>query len=618
MGRIPDETIQQVLAATDIVELIGRSVKLRKAGGNWVGLCPFHTERTPSFNVYPHNHSYYCFGCGAGGSAARFLMEHEGLQFVEAVKRLAEAAGIRIEEEVFDPNAEREAKHRAALKRLMEDIADWYHSLLLKHEMAAEARAYLKGRGITSAVAKNWKLGYAPGPDMWVRRWAASKHYSDELLVDAGILKFTDDRRTYSFFRHRMMIPIRNENGECIAFSGRLLTPDAKEQKYKNSPETALFSKSKVLFGFDKSRRHIAKAERAVICEGQLDTISVFEAGVQNVVGTQGTAFTEHHAKMLKRQCSEVVLCFDSDNAGYNAAEKSFKILSPAGLVVKVAKLPKGEDPDSFVKKHGGEAFLAEINKAVDFLDFQIQHKKSTQGADLRSQVMLAEQTAVTIAMNPSVSARDLMIRSHAAQLGLSEDALRKQVNTFVRRQTKSDADKKAGTSQPQAAPLTPAQEATRFLASQHRTALLLAHLALTKPDVMMWLRRQDLDPLLHDLPGTQLLGFIWQTYYDPADALARSAFIATLEPMEESALTQLLNKPMPGGELSNAEQALEALFTARLNHVIQRTQAEMKHPELPPEKAAELHHQVLAWRKEYLDRIRRSPDTSRLPPPPV
>lgn len=608
MGRIPDQTIQQVLAATDIVDLIGRTVKLRKNGSNYVGLCPFHTERTPSFNVYPHNHSYYCFGCQASGTAARFLMEHEGLPFVEAIKRLAEAAGIRIEEEVWDANTEREAKHRAALKRLMEDITAWYHSLLLRHEMAAEAREYLKSRGFTSAVAKNWQLGYAPAQDMWVRRWASEKGYSDQLMHDAGILKRTDDGRSYSFFQHRMMIPIRNENGECIAFSGRLLVADAKAQKYKNSPETMLFSKSKVLFGFDKARRFISKTARAIICEGQLDTVAVFEAGIQNVVGTQGTAFTEHHAKMLRRQCSEVVLCFDSDNAGYNAAEKSFKILSPAGLVVKVAKLPKGEDPDSFIKKHGGDAFLGVIDKAVDFLDFQIAHKKSTQGNDLRSQVMLAEQTAVTIALNPSVSARDFMIRAHAAQLGLSEDALRSQVNTFVRRQARSGEENQQTTSAGPA--LTPAQEATRFLNSQHKTGLLIAQQALMQPDVMEWLRKQDLDPILHDLPGTQLLGGVWQAHYDPSDIHARSAFIASLSPMEESALTQLLRRPLPNCNLADAQNSLEALRTQRLQHLIQRTQAEMKQPGLSPELIAEMHNDVLGWRKEYLDRLRGSPDT--------
>lgn len=617
MGRIPEETIQQVLAATDIVDLIGRSVKLRKAGPDYKGLCPFHTERTPSFNVSPSRGTYHCFGCGAGGSAIRFVMEHDGLPFAEAVRRLADAAGIRIEEEVWDANTEREAKHRAALKRMMEDITDWYHSLLLKHELAAEARAYLKGRGITSTVAKNWKLGYAPGPDMWVRRWAASKNYSDQLLIDAGILKLTDDNRSYSFFRHRMMIPIRNDTGECVGFSGRLLAAEAKEQKYKNSPETALFSKSKILFGFDKSKRAIAKEDRAIVCEGQLDTIMVFEAGVQNVVGTQGTAFTEHHARMLKRQCNEVVLCFDSDNAGYSAAEKSFKILSPAGLVVKVARLPKGEDPDSMIRKHGPDAFREAVSKAVDFLDFQIQHKKSVHGSDLRSQVMLAEQTAATIAMNPSVAARDLMIRAHAAQLGISEDALRKQVNSFVRRQVKN-ADDKSAAAQQSAAPLTPAQEATRLLMSQHKTSLLLAHLALTQPGVLEWLRRQDLDPLLHDLPGSQILGLVWQSYFDPKDPSALTSFMATLGSAEESALAQLLNRPMPKGDLAAAQKDLDSLFTARLHHLIQRTQAEMKQSSISPERIAELHEQVLVWRKEYLDRLRRSSDTSRLPPPPV
>ena len=602
MARIPEETIQQIIAATDIVDVIGRYVKLKRAGTNHTGLCPFHTEKSPSFSVSSTRRAYHCFGCGAGGTVIRFLMEHDGLPFIEAARKLGEAAGIRIEEEVWDANAEREAKHRSALKRLHEDIAAWYHSLLLKHEMADAARQYLKSRGVTSAVAKNWMLGFAPEQDMWVRRWAAEKKYSDQLLVDAGIFILTDDHRTYSRFRNRMMIPIRNESGECIGFSGRLLAPDAKAAKYLNSPETVLFSKSKVLFGFDKSKRAIGKDDRVIVCEGQLDTITVFESGVQNVVGTQGTAFTEFHAKVLKRQCSEVVLCFDSDNAGYKAAERSFQILSPAGLNVKVAKLPAGEDPDSFVKKFGADAFRAEIEKAVDFLDFQIKHKRATLGNDLKHQVQLVEQTAVTIAMSPSISKRDMMIRSHANQLGVSEDALRKEVNNFVRRQLKNPQQ---GGQAAQNQPRSAVEEAKRMIASQNKTGLLLCKLALSHVEVLEWLRHIDLEELLRDLPGNELLGRVWHAHFAAGDEAAQAAFFATLSAEEEAAFAQLLAQPMPAGGLPEAQQAWVSMGLTRLQHLIQQTQAQMNDPNLSSEKLAEMHERVMAWRKECLDLTR-------------
>ena len=601
MPRIPEETIQQIIAATDIVELVGRYVKLKRAGANYSGLCPFHTEKTPSFSVSPSRNSYHCFGCGAGGSAIRFLQEHDGLTFPEAVKRLAEAAGIRIEEEVWDANAEREARQRSLLKQLHKDLAEYLHALLLRHEMADAARQYLKSRGINSAIAKNWQLGYAPDHGSVLRRWAADKKYPEHLLIEGGIFKQADDGRSYPYFRHRLMFPIRNENGEVIAFSGRLLDAEAKAAKYLNSPETPIFSKSKVFFGFDKSNRAIRNAHQAIVCEGQIDTLMVYEAGFQNVVASQGTAFTEYHARLLKRHCDEVVLCFDSDNAGYKAAEKSFHILSPVGLVVKVAKLPKGEDPDSLIRKQGAEEFARLINSASEFLDFQISHKMATQGTDLRNQVQLIEQTAATIAMNPSVAGRDLSIRSHAGQLGLTEDALKREVNVFVKRQQNS----KPG---PAATPTT-LDEGRKLLNAQHKTARLLCRLALSEPEVLDWLREVDIGPLLKELPGTEMLGRVWRAHFEAGDEAAQTAFFATLPAEEEAAFAQLLAQPMPRGGVEAAREAWESLDLARLLHLKQQAQLKLKQPGLSEEDAARLQQKVIAFNKEYLDRTRGASD---------
>jgi DNA primase len=610
MGRIPEETIQQILAATDIVELVGRVVKLRRSGSNWLGLCPFHTEKSPSFNVYPHNHSYYCFGCGASGTAVRFLMDNEGMKFPEALKRLADAAGIRIQEDLDDPEMERQMKHRSALRRAHEDLAAWYHHLLLKDPIAAPARDYLKSRGITSAVAKNWTLGYAPQQDSHTRSWAAHHGYTDRFLVEAGIFKMDETGRVYAGFRHRLMFPIRSDSGDVIAFSGRLLDPTAKAAKYLNSPETPIFTKSKVLFGYDKSKRHINKAGQVLVCEGQIDLITAFEAGVQNVVAPLGTSFGEDHVRTLRTHAKEAVLCFDADNAGFKAAERAYNFLSPAGMVVRVARFPKGEDPDSLIRTQGVDAFRQCIEKAQDFLDFQIAHKRSQHGTDLRSQVMLAEQTAATIAMNPSISARDLMVRSHAAQLGLSEDALKKQVEVYARRQVRSAAEKQAQTPSAPAAALTPAQEAERLLKAQNPNSLLLAHVALTSAPVMEWLRRQDLDPLLHDMPGVEILGLVWQSHYPTQDVSARLAFMASLPPTEEAALGQLMARPLSAeARLENAIADLYALFTERLRHLIRRAQADLKRPGISAEKADELTAAVADWQKEWLDRKARSSD---------
>ncbi len=590
MAKIPEETLQQVLASTDIVDLIGRSVKLRRAGTNWVGLCPFHNEKSPSFNVRPSTNSYHCFGCGAGGNAFRFVMEHDGLTFMEAVKRLADAANIRIQEEVWDANAEKEAKIRSLMIRAHQELAAWYHQLLMKSPVAEEARAYLKGRGITSAVAKSWMIGYAPPDSASLRHWAAKHKFSQQLLLDAGILKFSEERGdTYPGFRHRLMFPIRNDNGEVIAFSGRALEKTAKA-KYLNSPETPIFNKSKVLFGFDKSKRPISKAGQAIVCEGQIDTIMIYEAGFQNVVAGQGTAFTEFHAKALKRQADEILLCYDSDNAGFGAAEKAFRILAPTGLIVKVAALPAGEDPDSLIRKQGPEAFAALLKNSRDFIDYQVEVVGSRRNMDeMRERVKFAEEMALNISLLESPVARETAIQRVAVRLGIPEDTIRKLIARAQPKAGKTKVEKTAGE-----------HPGKQLLASQDRNALLLCQLALADAEVLDWLRHQSHDDVLRDLPGTELLALVWRGNFDPLDPVGVNVFLTGLDHEEEAALTQILHQSSAaGGGLDSAKHAMSALEIARLQMQKQRLQTQLKHPSLNPEDAAEIQREIMALHKE-------------------
>ena len=603
MPRIPEETIQQVLAATDIVDLVGRYVKLRRTGSVFKGLCPFHNEKTPSFQVSPSRGTYHCFGCGVGGSAIRFVMEHDGMQFVEVVKRLADAANIRIEEEVWDANAEQAAKARALLLRVHQDIATWYHLLLMKHKAAEEARQYLKTRGMNAEVAKRWKMGYAPPWGDMLREWAAEKGYSENLLIDAGFLKVSDPESgrtgTYPFFRDRLMLPIRNDNGEVIAFTARVLRPTPNTGKYVNSPETPLFTKSKVLFGFDKSKRAISKKGQAVIVEGQIDMITVFDSGVENVVASQGTAFTEAHAKMLKRQADEVVLCFDSDNAGYEAAQKAFKILAPTGLIIKIAALPQGDDPDSLIRGKGREAFETLISSAREFIDFQVEHATSRRNfTETRERVRFADEMAENIRLLESTVARETAIQRVAVRLGLAEETYRRQVMRGFNPQSKSAIGAKPK-----------ASDGHQLLVSQDKTAMLLCRLALSDAEVLQWLRDTGSADLVDDLPGTELLSTVWRSSFDPHQETALGAFLARLDPVEESAFAELMAQPAPPGGIEDARHALAALETTRLHNLIQRAQTQLKQPGLNPEAEGRLHEQIVAWRKEYLDRRKRSPD---------
>jgi DNA primase len=597
MAKIPEETLQQVLASTDIVDLIGRSVKLRRAGTNWVGLCPFHNEKSPSFNVRPSTNSYHCFGCGAGGNAFRFVMEHDGLTFMEAVKRLAEAAGIRIQEEVWDANAEKEAKIRSLMIRAHQDLAAWYHQLLMKSPVAEEARAYLKGRGITSAVAKNWMIGYAPPDAVSLRRWADSHRYDQEFLLETGILKYSEDRGIiYPGFSHRLMFPIRNDNGEVIAFSGRALSKTAKA-KYLNSPETPIFNKSKVLFGFDKSKRPISKAGQAIVCEGQIDTIMIFEAGFQNVVAGQGTAFTEFHAKALKRVADEIVLCYDSDNAGFKAAEKAFQILAPSGLIVKVAELPTGEDPDSLLRKEGVDGFTKLLSKAEDFIQYQlftIGKRRDLSG--MKEKIKFAQEMADNVWRFNEPVARQVTIIRVANTLGIPEETMKQLVSEAQKRAaTKPDKVKSGDTPSGQ-----------QLLASQDRNALLLCQLALADAQVLDWLRQQPHDDILRDLPGTELLGLVWRGNFDPLDPVGVNVFLTGLDHEEESALTQILHQSTSLGGVEAAQHAMSALEIARLQMQKQRLQTQLKHPSLDAEDAAEIQREIMALHRELQEAQKR------------
>jgi len=375
VSLIPPETIEQIIAANDVVDVIGSYFPLKRSGPVYKALCPFHQERTPSFSVNPQRQIFKCFGCGAGGNVIRFVMTYENLDFVGAAKKLAERAGIKIEQTELSPEDAARYSMRRRLLALHAEATEFFHWHLMKKPSAQIARDYLKSRGVGGEIAKSWKLGYAP--DEWdaMRDFAHTNGFSDEELVASGLVKLRDEENPhgefYDRFRARVMFPIYKED-DVIAFSGRVLEADAKTAKYVNSPETMLFTKGAVLFGLNKSKRALIDAKFAIVCEGQLDLITAFEHGVQNVIAPQGTAFTDKQARILKRFVDEVVLCFDADAAGRKAAERPLASLLAENLMVRVAEMPPGEDPDSMIRGKGADAFRERITAAKDFFDFQI------------------------------------------------------------------------------------------------------------------------------------------------------------------------------------------------------------------------------------------------------
>jgi DNA primase len=519
-------------------------------------------------------------------------MEHDGLTFMEAVKRLADAANIRIEDEVWDANAEQAAKLRANMIRAHKELAAWYHQLLMKHQMAADARQYLKSRGITAEVAKSWQIGYAPPASPPLRQWAAQHKFGQQLLVDAGILGQSEETgEVYPRFRHRLMFPIRSDNGDVIAFSGRLLDPQAKTAKYLNTSETMLFNKSKVLFGLDKSKRAISKASQAIVCEGQIDTLMLFEAGFQNVVAGQGTAFTEFHARKLKILTDEVVLCYDSDSAGYAAAEKAFRVLAPIGLIVKVAALPPGEDPDSLLRKQGKEAVSAVLSGAKDFIDYQVENVGSRKNLDEMSErVRFAEEMATNIRLLESQVARETAAQRVAMRLGIPEATMQK----IIKKAPAAYGGKKTA----EKALERPGQE---LLDSQNKTANTLCQMAIADAQVLTWLRDSGRQEILRDLAGTELLALVWRGKYDPVDPSAFSAFLSGLDRNQEAALTQLMFQPPPPGGLESAAHALQVLDIERMQLLKQKLETQLKHPNISAEDAAAIQQEHIEAHRELL-----------------
>ena len=375
MALIPQSFIADLLNRVDIVDVVGQHVKLKKAGANYQGLCPFHSEKSPSFSVSPTKQFYHCFGCGAHGSAISFLMEYSGLGYVDAIEDLARSAGLDVPREERTANDVARAQQAMALSEVMSSAADWYRQQLKGNTRAVE---YLKGRGLTGEIAKRYALGYAP--DGWQGLEAVFGAYTNDevakILVEGGLLIQGEQSegaptKRYDRFRDRIMFPIRNPKGQTIGFGGRIL--DQGEPKYLNSPETPLFSKGNTLYGLFEARQAIRAQEYVLVCEGYMDVVALAQLGFPNAVATLGTACTANHVRMLLRQTDKVVFSFDGDAAGQRAAQRALEACLPLmsdDKEIRFLFLPTEHDPDSYVRAYGAPAFEKVIKEAMSISSF--------------------------------------------------------------------------------------------------------------------------------------------------------------------------------------------------------------------------------------------------------
>jgi len=593
MGTIPSETIEQIAAANDIAEVIGSYFPLKRAGANFKALCPFHQEKTPSFTVSPSRQTFHCFGCGVGGSVFRFVMDYEHVDFPSAVRKLAARCGITIVEKRGAADEERQYETRRTLLKLHAEAAEWFHENLVKREVGEPARKYLKQRGITAEIAKRWQLGYAP--DEWdaFGSWARARGYDARDLITSGLVRTKDEadsdqnqisnlkpQTSYDRFRGRIMFPIHNDVGEVIAFSGRLLKDEEGAAKYLNSPETPLFRKGNVLFGLHKTKRALIEADCAIVCEGQIDLISLFEAGITNVVAPQGTAFTENQARILKRFVDEVVLCFDSDAAGAKAAERSLDALLQNDLIVRVVELPVGEDPDSLVRREGKEKFENRVASAQDFFDYWIEREmEAADVSSLGAKMQVARRLAETVSRVHDPLMRGEVVNRASARLGVSPADFGTLLSTRPRGTASSEGPESA---RAQAAP-----------GPRHDIAMLCL-LALRDEPARNFLLAQNWRETLEQAPDAEILIRILQSELHPDDPASLSAFMATLPPAEEALVSAWLLQKVPAAAETMVEKWWLGIRHAVLRRRLKAAQNRIRLPELSTGDIVNLQKQIL------------------------
>jgi DNA primase len=586
VAQIPKESIEKVLESTDIVDLIGSYIQLKRAGSQFKANCPFHHEKTPSFTVNPVRQTFHCFGCGKGGDAIAFVREYENLPFTDAVRKLANRSGVLIIEEESNPLADQNRRVRGRLLDLHREAAAFFYEQLLRNPDAAHARSYMTSRGFGREMAERWTVGWMPRNPQVFLDWARARKFTGRELVASGLagMKVDGNPRAGIFvrFNDRLMFSIRNEIGDVIAFSGRKLNEEQQGGKYINSPETPIFKKSNVLFALDRARASMLKQKSALLCEGQIDAICCHEAGIDHAIATCGTACTQQHARILKRYTSSVVLCYDADNAGIAASEKAFRELIAEGLSAKVVEMPAGDDPDTFLKNHGADAFRELIGNAKEYFDFKLSRARARGALDSAAErAILVNDCVSLLAAMSDVVARDYQINLVASYLQTSASALREAIGKLLAQPRRPEFDRSTANEK-----LAEKIEPTPV----HQIVGWLCHLALSSATAQHFLAEQF--ETLHEanrwLEGIPLLEKILAAAPDPASHAAVNAFLGSLPESDRLALSAQGSVPSEDS-IQAAESTLALLSSTVLQRRDSAVKAALKEPGISRERMMEL-----------------------------
>ena len=423
----PDEVIEEVRSSNNIVDIIGGYVRLQKKGSSYFGLCPFHNEKSPSFSVSPNKPMYYCFGCGAGGNVFTFIMEYENQTFPEAVKILADRAGIALPEAELTEEQKRERNKRQLLLEINKTAANYFY-YQLNGDQGQQAREYLENRRLSKETQIHFGLGYASKYSNDLYLYLKKKGYQDQILKETGLLTYDEKRGAHDKFWNRVMFPIMDVNNRVIGFGGRVMGDGTP--KYLNSPETMLFDKSRNLYGLNYART--SRKPYMIICEGYMDVIAMHQAGFTNAVASLGTAFTAQHSVLLKRYTQEVRLAYDSDGAGQKAALRAIPILKSAGINVRVIHMDPYKDPDEFIKNLGTEAFQERIDAAESSFMFEISVlEKNYKQSDPEGRASFMKAMARRLLEFPQELERNIYIDAIAGRYGIASEELKRMVNSF-------------------------------------------------------------------------------------------------------------------------------------------------------------------------------------------
>jgi DNA primase len=521
MSRFSEQTIEVLKSRIDLVEVVGEYVKLRRSGRNYLGLCPFHNERTPSFTVSPERGFFHCFGCGAGGTVFNFLMRVEGVAFPEAARMLAKRCGVALVETA--PGTTRDDSAREAIFRVGEFAREFFAGLLWETREGEPARGYLRKRAITEKTAKEFKLGFASSSSAAFTA-AARKKGLLKAAVNAGLVRPTGADGLRDMFRGRLMFPIHDVQGRVIAFGGRSL--DDSAPKYLNSPESLVFSKGRILFGLYQARRAIVATDRAIVVEGYIDTLALWQAGFCETVATLGTALTVEHLRLLGRHTRNVLACFDGDSAGRAASLRALPIFLSSGILGRAVFLPSGFDPDKLIAERGAATFATLVERAELLVDHFVKNEAASARGSVERRASGARRVAEMLRHVRDPFEFDLLARRAAEMLGVNEQLLRRH-----------------GTSRAGELPAAPARPtATRTTDAGELARLGMLAAALAHPELRAEIaartasdeaREFDLDSVLAEICSTEM-----------SDGERQALLSTRLSPEQQNWISRLMVDP--------------------------------------------------------------------------